>query len=232
MSCEIEAFEIKVVRHPQTDNAESPTWLILIQVKFKSPDPKDWGELRAYAAQWTRTLNRSYEEKEMDKKPALDPTLKDKPRITELDTIDPSDGTCPPWDGLAPKEKRDKELRLHPDQHIEIFYAGVVPNIPRSDLKSQRRLSDDDNPPNNIKKAERPNEIELTKWHIVGRDEPTMSLNFQVGDYVEFWHQAEFQVRVPKTVEIVAKKRLFCRVQGLFPNYSYTHEVYDYARLQ
>ena len=223
MRCDIETFEVKCIKHPTDATPTAPVWRILIQVRFRSDAPENWGELRAYGASWTRALNRFFEPEDFlsSKPPRPDPALRFNPRVEERHSQLTTHGTCPPWGHAeGPKKVGDREWRLDNDQHIEIFYAKQVSGVPRSMPKSRHLLADDRNPPDRIKHAERPEEIDLSSWHIVGRDEP-MSSGFQPGDFVEYWHQAEFQVRVPKTTKIVARKRLFCRVNGLFPDLAY-----------
>lgn len=222
MRCEVDKFEINCIKHPFEASAEVATWRVLIHIKFKSDDPANWGELRAYGGSWTRTLNRSHAPRDLDDgPPEADPSLQSKPRKSELLTQLVTRGSYPVWgDILGPAKNADKEWHLDNDQHIEIFYAKQVKGVPRSMPNSNHVLADDDNKPDQVSKALRREEIDLDNWHIVGRDEPSIS-PFQIGDFVEYWHHAEFQIRVPHTTKIVATRRLHCRVTGLYPNYKY-----------
>jgi hypothetical protein len=230
MRCDIDKFEVEV--RPQPLQERIPTeasFLVLIHAKFKSDDPMNWGELRAYAAHWTKKVNRSYTQAfkedenwigyrlESDPRdagasrrdrlermrqealagiPKLDPSLKNNPRNFSDHTLG-EHGADPIWDGKAPNRNDGKAWHLHNDQHIEIFYAKQVSGVPRSMPKSKHQLADDRNRPDNKAKAERPHEIDLENWHIVGRDDPKHS-DFQIGDYVDYCHRRSFRFECPE----------------------------------
>lgn len=226
MRCEVEKFTVDCIKHPTDATDEILAWRILINIKFKSDQPQDWGELRAYGAEWTRTLNRKYEPAEFDatRLPKLDSRLKDNPRKSDNCVQFTTHGAYPLWGVDGPSKVDGREWRLDNDQHIEIFYQRQVSGVPRSMPKSKHMLADDRNKPDDFKRARCPTEIAILKNHIVGRDEPMVS-GFQIGDFVEYWHRAEFQVRVPHTTIITARKRLYCRVSGEFPDFRYTSKV-------
>jgi hypothetical protein len=227
MACEVAKFEVVPEKHPSRLRAihygNYPKWLIRIYVKFKSDDPKDWGEFRAYGAFWCRRVNRKYQPLyKTGGKLTSDPTLKSSPSKTEFYANFSDNTGFPVWEGEGPKGEGNIP-RLGRDQHMEIFYAQPVPKVPRSDPKSKLLLYDDDNTPDDIHSHEtrRPHEIDLRMWHIVARDEPIAEGTFQMGDWIHYEHQAEYSIRVPGTVQIVARRRLCCRVLGHFPDYEY-----------
>jgi hypothetical protein len=56
---------------------------------------------------------------------------------------------------------------------------------------------------------------------IIVRDEPSKG-PFQIGDFVEYWHRGEFQIRDPKTkVALPQRKQIYLRVNGTYPNWTY-----------
>ncbi len=225
MRCDLKRFEVSAAKHEDA-TAKEAMWKVFIHVRFASDDPANWGELRAYGGSWVRTLNRTHAQKDfLGGDPELDSTLKHNPRKHEVVTQLETSTSLPFWgDVQGPKKKNDLEWRLGNDQHIEIFYAKQVKGVPRSMPKSRHFLKDDDNKPDVLAKTDRPHEIDLKKWHVVGRDEPSFS-PFQLGDYVEYWHHGEFHIRVPSTTKVVARRRLHCRVHGTYPKYEYTYYV-------
>ena len=229
---EIAQWQVVVCKNPVPEEAndESLSWKVLNKIKFKSGDPAEWGEFRAYGGGWTRCLNRTYDEQDVmsDSPPGLNPKLKNKPRKKEiwgqLET-----GTYLPFWGLTlgPPKVGGLAWRLANDQHMEIFYAAPVPKVPRSKPRSKERLSDDDNEPNDSKKARCPWDLTGlgTDWHIIARDEPCYG-PVQIGDFVEYWHRGEFQIRDPMTKQILPqRKQIYLRVNGTFPNWVYRKAI-------
>ena len=227
MRCEVERFEVSAMKHPTDADGEAACWKVFIKVRFKSNDRKDWGELRAYGGSWKRTLNRSHGPLDFLAGVAdRDPTLKHNPRkhesSTQIVTNKSEYGAAlPPWGHAQGPPKIDKkDWHLANDQHIEIIYREIVPGVPRSNPHSRHKLADDNNSPDNLKSVMNPEDFDMAVWHVVGRDEPTTS-GFQIGDYVEYWHQAEFQIRVPRTTKIMERRRVLLKVNGHYPDYQY-----------
>jgi hypothetical protein len=226
---EIEHFEVSAEKHPEDAAPDRAVWKVVIHVKFKSDDPAHWGEFRAYGASWTRLLNRTHVQRNImdddDVEPAPDRGLKSNPRRKETTSQLETLTTLPFWAVSGPPLQRPGlQWRLGVDQHMEIFYAKVVPGVPRSDPKSQKTLSDDDNEPDDPA-TPLCNQAYLaglgTRWDIVAVDMPEYS-PMQVGDFIEYWHRGEFRIRDPKSGMIFPqRKQLFCRVSGLYPNFVY-----------
>lgn len=227
---EIAKWEVHVVKNPdfQESNDENLSWKVINKIRFKSDDPADWGEFRAYGGQWTRVLNRTHHARDMlsDAPPALNPAQKNQPRKTET-KIQLETATYLPFWGLTlgPAKESGRSWRLGDDQHMEIFYAQPIPGVPRSDPRSKNFLSDDDNTPD----TPAPYDSDLaglgTEWHIIARDEPS-SGPFQQGDFVEYWHRGEFQVRIPKTATVLPQRQqIYLRVNGTFPNWQYVQAI-------
>ena len=230
---EIERWDVIVTKNPDADEAndENLSWKVLNKIRFKSADPADWGEFRAYGAMWTRTLNRTHDSRDLmsDAPPKANPTLRSRPRKREVIGQLETHTALPFWGlTLGPTKEAGRAWRLGNDQHMEIFYADVVPGVPRSDPDgSDAPLQDDDNDPDDRAEASSPGDLAGlgTTWHIIARDEPS-SGPFQVGDFVEYWHRGEFQVRDPKTrIALPARKQIYLRVNGTFPNWSYRQSI-------
>ena len=91
----------------------------------------------------------------------------------------------------GPPKPREMEWRLGNDQHIEIFYRSPVrhvrrsnPNLPAPENQDYDSLHyfQDVEDSDVVNTAERPHEIQLNLWHIVGRDEPEWTgVNLQPG---------------------------------------------------
>jgi len=225
---EIEAWEVEVKKNPNPEEAndESLSWKVLNKIKFKSEDPSNWGEFRAYGGSWTRVLNRTHDLRDMmsDDSPQPNSNLKSKPRKREDSSQLETDTYLPFW-GLTqgPPKRSGRAWRIGNDQHMEIFYAKVVPRVPRSNPRSREKLNDDDNSPDDPKNANyREDLADLgTRWHIIARDEPSAA-PFQIGDYVEYWHRGEFQIRDPKTKNVLSqRKQIYLRVHGTYPDWKY-----------
>jgi len=228
---EIDHFDVSAVKHPEEAANDRAVWKVVIHVKFKSNDPANWGEFRAYGASWTRILNRTHRIRDImeDVGPVPDASLKSNPRRSETTSQLETKTTLPFW-GVSgpPLQQPGLQWRLGNDQHMEIFYAKVVPGVPRSDPDSHHLLPDDDNEPDD---PENPicNKVYLAglgaQWDIVAVDMPEYS-PMQAGDYLEYWHRGEFRIRDPQTGMICPqRKQLFCRVGGLYPNFVYTPAI-------
>jgi hypothetical protein len=218
MPCTVVQFLVDVKRHPKPeDRTGLHQWLIRIHVKFKSDNPNKWGELRACGGYWVRRRD--------GKSPTCNWTYDDQLNLTKEERYPDWKGESPDlFGGESPDTKDKRNWRIGNDQHIEIFYAKVVPGVPRSNPLVNATTADDDNSPDNIMMAQRPLEVDLRKWHIVGRDEPGVS-GTKKGEYVEYIHQAVYSIREPQTSEILASRRLYCKVQGVHPYYEYRYHV-------
>ena len=82
---EIEKFDVKAFKHPSEASDSTLEWNVLIGAKFKSNDPNNWGEFRAYGGAWTRTINRTHTLPNFykNKEPRPDKSLKGNPRKSE-----------------------------------------------------------------------------------------------------------------------------------------------------
>ena len=60
-------------------------------------------------------------------------------------------------------------------------------------------------------------------WHIVARDEPSREVDKSA--HVDYWHQAEFQIREPQSLRVIERKRIFLRVRGTFPTRKYSSNI-------
>lgn len=230
----IRQFEIQVQKHPSEARENSDfAWLILVHVKFNSANPRNWGELRAYGGAWRRRFG--YD----------DVTFEDKLHQTESQLVIAHEtdedhqlkfATHLPFWGhpQGPSKPPALEWRLGNDQHIEIFYRRPIRHVRRSNpnlaapnqepdpLHYFLDVEDADTPAT----ALRPHEIQLHLWDIVGRDEPAWTgVNLRRGEGIEYWHQAEFQILRPASVQVIARKRLFCRVWGTHGLIKYEHRI-------
>jgi hypothetical protein len=226
---EIDRFEVEAVKHPDAD-ANELAWKVLVKVRFRSENPQNWGEFRAYGAQWTRVINRTHTVRDFmaDEEPELDPKLKSQPRRHEVGN-QLETGTHLPFWGLTQGPRRQDGLawRLGNDQHMNILYAKVVPGVPRSDQESKKELPDDDNAPDKLLGMDDPEDFDGldAQWHIIARDEPSYR-GLQMGDFVEYWHRGEFQIRDPVTKQVLPlKKQMFLRVSGRYPAFVYSKSL-------
>jgi len=235
MAIEIAKFTVDAVPHPERDD-DSLRWLICVRVKFRSDDPADWGELRAYGGSWMRTINRTVVktgQRDETKSQVVSPD--DLSHLTDIEDSGlklQATKNLPPWPGYMPtfdRSLRDKDLRLGNDQHIEIFYAKQVPLVPRScpTTKDARDPKYIDYDPmidtmayDDIATAERPHEIDTT-FHIFGRDEPERSHAMKAGDYCEYYHAAEFHIRPPRKTNVLARKKLLLIIRGEYGKVRY-----------
>lgn len=221
-------WEVVVTKNPDPDEAndDNLSWKVINKIRFSSDDPKDWGEFRAYGGSWTRKLNRTHDERNIyDDLPTAKPNkqLKGSPR-REQTTSQLSKNTHLPFWGLSLGPNKETGWRIEEDQHMHIYYAKVVADVPRSDPKSKWRLQDDDNNPDNPKDAKNPKDLQGLgdHWHIIATDEPAMGGDIGIGDFVEYWHRGEFQIRYPKTkISLPQRKQIYLRVTGLYPNWKY-----------
>jgi hypothetical protein len=231
MTIEVARFDVSAVRNAKA-GANHLGWKVLIHVRFASDDPKNWGELRAFGGAWRRKINRT-----VVKTGVRSDTTSQLLAPLGADQFDIEEAhlglsrQLPFWGHAeTPTGLQGKDVRLGNDQHIEIFYSQSVPGIPRSDptmptpREHKKWEADpllDAMEPDEPEKADDPWEIDSPLWHIIGRDEPEWSGAFQAGDYVDYWHQAEFQIRPPASMRVLARKRLFLRITGRYPNYEY-----------
>lgn len=223
---QISRFELDAVKHPTDATPSELTWKVLVKVRFQSDDPRDWGELRAYGATWTRVINRTHEVRNVmsEDAPKPDPLMRSQPRREERCEQLETHTSLPFW-GLSqgPRKHGGLEWRLGNDQHMDILYADVVPGVPRSNPRSTALLPDDQNPPNDLRTESDAGDFDGLgrEWHVIARDEP-MSSSFQLGDFVEYWHRGEFQIRDPRTRQVLSeRKQLFLRVSGSYPEFTY-----------
>ncbi len=236
MAIELDHFSVEAKMHPER-NDDSLRWLIFIRVKFKSDDPANWGELRAYGGSWIRTINRTKVKtgvRNEDRGQVMIPQdLSKDIDIEDLDVLCHAVKNLPPWPGYRPTcdpSLREKDLRLGNDQHIEIFYSKEVPLVPRSsattkDSKDPKHLEYDPMVDtqgyDNKETAERPYEIDTDKYHIFGRDEPERTNFLKTGDYCEYYHAAEFHIRQPRSTHVIARKKLLLIVKGKYGEVKY-----------
>lgn len=226
---EIDTFEVRAVKHPREANATDLAWKVLVYVRFREEDPRTWGEFRAYGGSWTRTINRTHKLRNimLNRPPQPDPGLRSRPRRQEFDSQLVENPNLPYWGLNQGPEGEGAKWRLGNDQHVEIFYAAVVPGVPRSDPQSAKQLPDDDNEPDDPATArDRGDLAELGRtWHIIARDEPSHA-PVQIGDFVEYWHRGEFQIREPQTRMVLPERRqIFLRVTGKYPTYEYLRYI-------
>ncbi len=232
MSIEIARFTVEAQRHPDADD-DNMQWVVFVKIDFKSADPANWGELRAYGGAWVRKINRTRVktgERREDHAQVVAPIDID---IEDLDVVPDAVRNLPPWPGYRPTSDRNlmrKDLRLGNDQHIEVFYSKPIPGVPRSypATKSMRKdpkyLSFDPMVDaegfDDAAKAERPVEIDRS-CHIFGRDEPQRSNFLEPGDFCEYYHAAEFHIRPPQSVHVIQKRKLLLVVKGYYGKLKY-----------
>jgi len=228
---EIERWEVIVAKNPDPDEAndEQLSWKVINKIRFKSDDPAKWGEFRAYGAAWTRVLNRTHDARDLvTGEAARNSKLKSRPRKRESAIQFETDTFLPFWGlTLGPAKQGGRAWRLGNDQHMEIFYAQPVPGVPRSDPHSVAQLVDDDNEPDDPAEARCPGDLAGlgSAWHVIARDEPSYG-TLQIGDFVEYWHRGEFQVRDPATrVVLPQRKQIYLRVNGTFPKWKYDPSI-------
>jgi hypothetical protein len=236
MTIEISEFSVTANKHPESTN-DKIAWLVFIRVKFKSDDPVNWGELRAYGGTWVQQT-RITKAKPSKRKELTSQVL--APKDTNFDSdkeyMDVKENairSLPPWPGYRPTSNPDlkeQDLRLGNDQHIEIFYAKKVQHVPRSDASNKQDLPEpkyieydpmiDTMSYDDVNEAVRSNEID-TNCHIFGRDEPEISNILKSGYYCEYYHAAEFHIRPPLKTNVLAKKKLLLIVQGEYGKLEY-----------
>lgn len=222
----ITTFNVIAGRHAKATPSE-PMWKVFILVKFDDDDPDTWSELKAYGGSWTRTTNLTHTAHRDSRAKIVvlpDPALATNPRHQETSVQLVTDSSKPFWAHVEgplmgnpePGLGFARSWRLDDDDHIEIFYAKSSKRIPRS----VRTNDEFDNPIDPA--GGRADEVQeqLSHVHIFGRDDPS-STGFHDGDYVRYWHQAEFRIINPKSKSIEAKKRLFLSVEGKYPDYVY-----------
>ena len=139
MPCTVVQFLVDVKRHPKPeDRTGLHQWLIRIHVKFKSDNPNKWGELRACGGYWVRRRD--------GKSPTSNWTYDDQLNLTKEERYPDWKGESPDlFGGESPDTKDKRNWRIGNDQHIEIFYAKVVPGVPRSNPLVNATTADDDN---------------------------------------------------------------------------------------
>lgn len=237
MPVEVAAFHVAARPHPEHDK-DNMQWLVRIAVRFRSEDPANWGELRAYGGSWFRKINRTVEKsgiRESSLSQVLDPST-----IEDLDVCVTAVRNLPPWPGYRPtadREMMNKDLRLGNDQHIEAFYAKRVPGVPRSwpetvDMVKEPKYLDYDPITDAMgyddpRHTDRPSEIDLRSWHIFGRDEPQRANWLEEGDYCEYYHAAEFHIRPPGSVEVIARRKLLLIIKGYYGKLKYLSPIID-----
>ena len=246
MAIGVQKFEVSAKQHPDASST-SLQWKVFVKVQFTSEDPRQWGELRAFGGGWRRSINRTVVKTGV-RTESTSQLLKPLTQLVDIEDCDlvVRKKWLPVWGHL--QKPYDVDLRLGNDQHIEIFYRQAVPGVPRSTRRGyapnkygnsgleQYDPSFDENPSDMeilrdtldglpmasmIQPVSSPLEIDFRAgWHIIGRDEPEWS-GVDALAFVEYWHQAEFQIIEPRSVRLIAKKRLFLRITGKGNNREY-----------
>jgi len=144
MPISVQEFKLKVETDVSDENA-TLGWRITIGIKFHSPDPRDWGEFRAFAGScsWSHgdgsgsfsnvvtpeSIEKMTEIKPYPRKVLYEMCKELLPRWT-------SDGKSKlPRQECPPMNPEDDDLRLGNDQHMNIVYTKQVPGVPRSGAK-------------------------------------------------------------------------------------------------
>ncbi|WP_374981776.1 hypothetical protein PSGK_14490 [Pseudomonas solani] len=238
MAIVVKDFDVTAVKHPDA-SSNNISWLVVININFASDDPAEWGELRAYGGSWIRCrkINNANKVKEQATQVM---------NMRDLDGIDDIENchvqisavrNLPLWPCERPTdndELKRADMRLGNDQHIEIFYSKVVSGVPRSkpttkNSRDPEYLSYDPMVDtmsyDNINVAERPHEIKLNLYHVVGRDEPGWENFVRNGYFCEYYHAAEFHIRPPNSTQVIARKKLLLTVKGNYGEYKYASTV-------
>jgi hypothetical protein len=226
MTIKVKEFRVCAYRHPKA-GPNRLKWRVWILVRFASDNPADWGELRAFGGGLTRV--HTVKDDEIRKRSAFGQLLRSRTGL-EGPALDYAKA-LPVWTyPTVPEALQGADVRLANDQHMKIYYAKEVPMVRRSrrDGRLSRVHDDWEYDPfydgeawNDPATSRHPSHIDLNRWHIIGKDAPSSDINLATGDQVEYLHQAEFQIRVPFSLKVVARKRLSLMVRGYQPAFNY-----------